>query len=85
MAIKGKVSRELYMTSGTIIRGLGEYRTIMTRAVMPRTKAMGSPKHSNAPKTRDKVSIIINSAPAESSHALPEFAKFRSERGDDEF
>jgi hypothetical protein len=64
MAIRGKVSRELYITSGTIIRGLGEYRAIMTKAVMPRTKAMGSPKQSKAPKTKDKVSIIINSPPA---------------------
>ena len=59
MAMRGKVSRELYMTSGTICRGAGEKKAIMMKAVTPRTKAMGSPRQSKPKKTKKRNRTVI--------------------------
>jgi hypothetical protein len=59
MAMRGKVSRELYMTSGTICSGAGEKKAIMIKAVTPRTKAMGSPRQSRPKKIRKRNRTII--------------------------
>jgi hypothetical protein len=63
MAIRGNVSRALYMTSGTICRGAGEKKAIIIKAVTPRTKAMGSPRQSKPKKTKKSNRTVIRASP----------------------
>ena len=56
----------------------------MTRAVMPRVKAMGSPRQSRVPKTRPKT-IIMDGSPPDSFHDFPKSRMFGIERAGGKF
>jgi hypothetical protein len=57
-AIRGKLARELYMTSGTNKRGVPEKNASIITAVIPITKATGRPVTSNRRKKITKNMII---------------------------